>query len=114
MRWHNLYKTLNLHVWWSHLCRNILNLLEGCVIFKKNAAKHKPHNSVLLIVDHAPFEKGVLDFVGPMPKAKRGKEFLITAIYVSTPWPVAWAVEKYGQRRDKLYCPLNHLPHCQT
>lgn len=65
------------------------------MICEKSTAKHKPTKSVLLIADQAPFEYWALDVVGPMPRNKRGKRLLITAIYYATRWSVAWVVIKH-------------------
>ncbi|KAJ9090095.1 hypothetical protein DSO57_1006164 [Entomophthora muscae] len=42
-----------------------------------------------------PFKQWTLDIVGPLPKDRLGKKYIITAINYFTCWPVAWATTNH-------------------
>ena len=82
-------------VWWPHMRQDILDLLQLCVVCKKNSPTPVPVKLVLPVEAMGPFKQWALDIVGPLPEDKAGKRFIITAIDYFTRWPVAWATTNH-------------------
>ena len=91
IRGRNLFEIIKRKVWWPRMRQDILDLLETCVLCEMNTSKPAPPKSILPIKAMEPFEQWALNIVGPLPKDKLGKKYIITALNYFTCWPVAWA-----------------------
>ena len=81
--------------YWPSLWRDVAEHCRTCKIcqeFNKSKPRHNPmvEREVITI----PSERVCIDIVGPLPKARGGCEYLLTAIDVATRWPEAVALRK--------------------
>ena len=81
--------------YWPCLWRDVAENCRSChkcQEFNKAKPRHNPmvEREVITI----PSERVCVDIVGPLPKARGGFEYLLTAIDVATRWPEAVALKK--------------------
>ena len=81
--------------YWPSLWRDVAEhcrSCQKCQEFNKAKPRHNPmvEREVITI----PSERVCVDIVGPLPKARGGYEYLLTAIDVATRWPEAVALKK--------------------
>ena len=85
------YKILN-NFFWPNLKDDIREFLKTChtcqVAGKPNQVIPKAPLQPIT-VSHEPFEKIIIDCVGPLPKTKKGNEYLLTIMCPTTRFPEA-------------------------
>ena len=63
------------------------------LIFKKNSAPIQP-----ILITSEPFQKVVIDCVGPLPKTKRGNEYILTLMDPATRYPEAIPIKNISAK----------------
>ncbi|XP_068227998.1 uncharacterized protein [Palaemon carinicauda] len=64
----------------------------------------RPNESIIraplqpISVPKQPFEKMIIDSVGPMPKTRKGKEYLLTVLCPTTRYPIAMPIKKINAK----------------
>jgi len=70
--------------YWPSLTSDCLKVIKGWDICQR-LDKTKPHRNKMQLT--VPFERVVVDLVGPFPTATGGYRFLLTVIDLATRWP---------------------------
>ena len=86
------YRKVFEHFYWPKMRRDIGNYCRTCHICQvkgKPGASVPPSPLIPIPVITEPFEKIVIDCVGPLPKTKRGNQYLLTIIDVASRYPEA-------------------------
>ena len=113
-----MYHALRYEYYWPHLAADVASTLRGCRTCAMNPVKLRKHlNRLRLFPATRPPESLAIDILGPLPKTKAGKRFLLvitdrftrltevvalrstTAYTVATAFCDAW-VFKYGVPRS--------------
>ncbi len=75
---------------WPLLARDVTQYFQSCVTCQTcNRASVRKAPMVERPVLSEPFEQMAFDLVGPLPKAKGGYRFVLTAVCMATKWPEA-------------------------
>ena len=84
---------LSEHFYWPGMYRDVKTLCEGCVACQKigKLRKRVVPLQPLPIID-TPFLRIAIDFVGPLPRTKQGKKYILVLMDYATRWPEAKAV----------------------
>ena len=85
------FAQLSEHFYWPG--RDVKTLCEGCVACQKigNLGKHVAPLPPLPIID-IPFLRIAMDIVGPLPRTKQEKKYILILMDHATRWPEAKAV----------------------
>ncbi|XP_076029852.1 uncharacterized protein LOC143018378 [Oratosquilla oratoria] len=80
-------QAISAHFFWPRMSEDIKELVKQCVVCQvagkpNDTPKRAPMCQVLIIEE--PFSKLVVDCVGPLPKTKSGKSFLLTIMCQAT------------------------------
>ena len=78
---------------WPGMNRDISGYIRechACQLAGKGSIKHAPLNPIK--VTGEPFEKILIDFVGPLPKTKKGNEYLLTIMDPVSRYPEAFPI----------------------
>ena len=100
------YKILN-HFFWPNLKNDVKEFLKTCHTCQ---VVGKPNQVILkaplqpITVPHEPFEKIIIDCVGPLPRTKKGNEYLLTIMCPTTRFPEAIPLKNISARNI-----ANHL-----
>ena len=116
----HMYHALRREYYWPHLAADVASIVRGCRTCAMNRVKLRKHlNRLRLFPATRPLESLAIDILGPLPKTKTGKRFLLvitdrfkkltqvvalrttTAYTVATAFCDAW-VFKYGVPRSLL------------
>ena len=92
-----IYKTYNRilsHFYWPGIRKDVVQFCRSChtcqLVGKPN---QKPHATPLQPIPgpafEEPFSRVIMDCVGPLPKTKKGNQFLLTVMCASTRFPKA-------------------------
>ena len=84
------YNKILSHFFWPRLKRDVGSYCRTCHICQvkgKPGAGVKPYPLCPIPVVSEPFKKIIIDCVGPLPKSKRGNQYLLTIMDVATPYP---------------------------
>lgn len=90
------YKNLRKHFFWPQMKIAVTKYLQSCHVCQLAG---KPNETIPvaplqpIVVPSEPFDKVVLDCVGPLPKTKRGNEYLITLMDLTTRYPAVFPVK---------------------
>ena len=80
------------HFYWPGVSRDVKEFCRNCqtcqVVGKVNQ-KPKVAPLKLIPVTKEPFSRVIIDCVGPLPKTKRGNQYLLTIMCASTRFPEA-------------------------
>ena len=84
---------LSEHFYWPGMYRDVKTLCEGCVACQKidKLRKRVVPLQPSPIID-TPFLRIAIDFVGPLPRTKQGKKYILVLMDYTTRWPEAKAV----------------------
>ena len=115
-----MYYHIRRHYYWPHLAADVAATVRNCASCAKNRVKLRRRTTLLkLFPATRPLESVSIDILGPLPKSKRGKLFLlvitdqftklttvvplrnINAYYVAFAFCEAW-IFKYGPPRSVL------------
>lgn len=86
------YRKIFDHFYWSKMRRDVGKYCRTCHICQvkgKPGAGVPPYPLIPIPIINEPFSKIVTDCVGPLPKTKRGNQYLLTIIDVATRYPEA-------------------------
>ena len=115
-----MYFALRREYYWPHLAADVAATVRGCRTCPMNRVKLRTHlNRLRLFPATQPLESLAIDILGPLPKTKAGKQFLlaitdrfaklkqVVALWAVTAYTVAVAfceswVFKYGVPRSPL------------
>ena len=78
--------------YWPTVCRDVVHFCGSCYTCK---IAGKAGHSLLIaplqltLVVEAPFSQAIIDCIGPLPRTKKGHEYLLTIMDVTTRFPEA-------------------------
>ncbi|MCO5603201.1 hypothetical protein L7F22_057348 [Adiantum nelumboides] len=81
----------SLHIDFQHWCKSYHN----CQV---NGNKHLLHGPRQLVLANGPFEKWGIDAMGPLPRTKNGKLYILVAIDYMTKWVEAQSVTRVNEK----------------
>ncbi|MCO5607136.1 hypothetical protein L7F22_061329 [Adiantum nelumboides] len=81
----------SLHIDVQHWCKSYHN-------YQVNGNKHLLHGPRQLVFANDPFEKWGIDAMGPLPRTKNGKLYILVAIYYMTRWVEAQIVARVNEK----------------
>jgi len=101
-----MLKTLRRNFTWPLLSKDVITYSLSCTRCQKH---NKGGQGKVPVIERTiisePFEQMVLDLVGPLPKAKGGHQYLLTAVCMATKWPVYYCKGSgRGSNGDFLNC----------
>ena len=86
------YKRLSYDFFWPNMKQDVQDFVKKCH-FCQIAGKPNeviPKAPLLpIIVPHEPFQKVIIDCVGPLPKTRKGHQYLLTMMCPTTRYPIA-------------------------
>lgn len=86
------YHKILSHFYWPRLMKDVSNYCRTCHVCQisgKPGTDVKPAPLQPIPVMEEPFSKVIIDCVGPLPKSKRGNQYLLTIMDVATRYPEA-------------------------
>ena len=87
------YSRVSQHYFWPKLKKDVQQYCRSCetcqVIGKPNQVIPKAHLKPIPAVEE-PFKRILIDCVGPLPRSRSGKEYLLTVMCASTRYPEAF------------------------
>ena len=89
----NTIAQLSEHFYWPGFSKDVKNVCDSCFDCQKVGRQRKSVAPLqtLPIID-TPFSRIAMDFVGPLPRTKQGKRYIIVLMDYATRWPEAKAV----------------------
>ena len=106
----NTYKKILAHFYWPGIKKDVANYVKTCVTCQITGKPNEviPQAPLQPIpVTAEPFERIVIDCVGPLPKTKKGNQYLLTVMDTSTRYPEAFAMKDI--QATKVVKNLLHL-----
>ena len=86
---HKTYAKILNCFFWPNMRKDVAEFVHTCQIFgKPNQVIHKAPLQPILVPGE-PFSKIIIDNVGPLPKTKRGNQYLLTILCPTTRYPIA-------------------------
>lgn len=95
------YQKILSHFYWPKLKRGVSSYIRTCPVCQatgKPGTGIKPAPLKPIPVIEEPFSKVIIDCVGPLPKSKRGHQYLLTIMDVSTRYPEAIPLRSINTR----------------
>src|SRR5256885_1228649 len=86
-----MFHKIKTRYYWPQYCEDIKKYVEACDSCQRRG-RSKANNLLHPIPVHSPFYQIGINFVGPLPRTKRGKKYIIVAMDYLTKWPEARAV----------------------
>src|SRR3989440_4872994 len=86
-----MFYKIKTRYYWPQYYDDIKKYVEACDSCQRRG-RSKKNNLLHPIPVHSPFYQIGIDFVGPLPRTKRGKKYIIVAMDYLTKWPEARAV----------------------
>ena len=86
-----MFHKIKTRYYWPQYYDDIKKYVEACDSCQRRG-RSKKNNLLHPIPVHSPFYQIGIDFVGPLPRTKRGKKYIIVAMDYLTKWPEARAV----------------------
>jgi len=83
-----MFEKIRSRYFWPQMYENIREYVKSCDACQRRG-KSRTQQTLHPIPVHAPFELIGIDFVGPLPKTKRGNRYIIVAMDYLTKWPEA-------------------------
>ena len=74
-----MFQKIRTRYYWPQYYEDIRKYVESCDSCQQRG-RSKANNLLHLIPVHSPFYQIGIDFVGPLPRTKRGKKYIIVAI----------------------------------
>jgi hypothetical protein len=88
-----MFQKIRTRYYWPQYYEDIRKYVESCDSCQRRG-RSKTNNLLHPIPVHSPFYQIGIDFVGPLPRTKRGKKYIIVAMDYLTKWPEARAVSE--------------------
>ena len=88
-----MFQKIKERYYWPQYYEDIKQYAESCDACQRRG-RSKQNNLLHPIPVHSPFYQIGIDFVGPLPRSKRGKKYIIVAMDYLTKWPEAKAVSE--------------------
>lgn len=108
----NTYRKLFNHFYWPNIKNDVREFVKSChtcqLVGKPNETIPRAPLTPIPVPTE-PFEKIVIDCVGPLPKTKKGNQYLLTVMCAATRYP-----EAYPLRDIKAKNIVSHLLHLFT
>ncbi|GFO00168.1 gypsy retrotransposon integrase-like protein 1 [Plakobranchus ocellatus] len=82
-------KNLLNHFTWPGISKDISSYITSCEVCQKHANKPRKIPLGKMEVISEPFQKVVIDLVGPLPTTKKGNSYILTLIDTATRYPEA-------------------------
>ncbi|XP_068200632.1 uncharacterized protein [Palaemon carinicauda] len=77
---------------WPGMKHDVFEFVKEChicqVVGKPNEVIPKAH-LIPIVIPHEPFSKVIIDCVGPLPKTKKGNQYILTILCPTTRYPIA-------------------------
>ncbi|MCO5581996.1 hypothetical protein L7F22_035886 [Adiantum nelumboides] len=83
---------------WPSLHIDVQHWCKSCHNCQVNGNKHLLHGPRQLVLANGPFEKWGIDAMGPLPRTKNGKLYILVAIDYMTRWVEAQSVTKLNEK----------------
>src|SRR5215210_6254228 len=88
-----MFQKIRIRYYWPQYYEDIKKYVESCDTCQQRG-RSKRNNLLHPIPVHSLFYQIGIDFVGPLPRTKRGKKYIIVAMDYLTKWPEAHAVSE--------------------
>src|SRR5215204_7144580 len=88
-----MFNKIRTRYYWPQYYEDIKRYVESCEACQRRE-RSKKNNLLHPIPVHELFYQIGIDFVGPLPRTKRGKKYIIVAMDYLTKWPEARAVSE--------------------
>src|SRR5256714_5222362 len=88
-----MFQKIRTRYYWPQYYEDIRKYVESCDSCQRRG-RSKKNNLLHPIPVHSPFYQIGIDFVGPLPRTKREKKYIIVAMDYLTKWPEARAVSE--------------------
>ena len=88
-----MFEKIRKSYYWPQMYENIKEYVQACDSCQRRG-KPKRQTTLHPIPVYEPFYQIGIDFVGPLPRTARGKQYIIVAIDYLTKWPEARAVSE--------------------
>ncbi|XP_068240108.1 uncharacterized protein [Palaemon carinicauda] len=86
------YKRITNDFFWPGMKHDVFEFVKEChvcqVVGKPNEVIPKAP-LVPIVIPHEPFSKVIIDCVGPLPKTKKGNQYILTILCPTTRYPIA-------------------------
>ena len=102
-----MFQKIKERYYWPQYYEDIKRYAESCDACQRRGCS-KQNNLLHPIPVHSPFYQIGIDFVGPLPRTKRGKKYIIVAMDYLTKWPEARPYRKILQKPLLTSC-MNRL-----
>ena len=102
------YQKLLSHFYWPGMKKDVNNFVKTChpcQLVGNRSVTPAPLHSIPVI--HEPFEKVILDCVGPLPPTKKGNQYLLTVMDSATRYPEAFPLKNITTK--SILKPLLHM-----
>ncbi|MCO5612058.1 hypothetical protein L7F22_066320 [Adiantum nelumboides] len=83
---------------WPSLHIDVQHWCKSCHNCQVNGNKHLLHGPRQLVLANGPFEKWGIDAMGPLPRTKNGKLYILVAIDYMTRWVEAQSVTRVNEK----------------
>ena len=86
------YQRIINEFFWPGLKKDVVNFVNQCHICQVSGKPNEviPKAPLIpIVVPHEPFTKVIIDCVGPLPKTKKGNQYMLTAMCPTTRYPMA-------------------------
>ena len=95
------YNRLANDFFWPKMKSDVVNFVKNCHICQiagkpNEIIPRAPLNPI--VVPHEPFHRIIIDCVGPLPKTKKGHQYLLTAMCPTTRYPIAIPVRNISTK----------------
>ena len=95
------YNRLSNDFFWPRMKSDVVNFVRNCHICQiagkpNEVIPRAPLNPI--VVPHEPFHRIIIDCVGPLPKTKKGHQYLLTAMCPTTRYPIAIPVRNISAK----------------
>ena len=89
----SMFQKIRHRYYWPQYYEDIREYVKSCDSCQRRG-RSKNNNLLHPIPVHSPFYQIGIDFVGPLPRTQRGKQYIIVAMDYLTKWPEARAVSE--------------------
>ena len=85
------------HFYWPTIFKDVTNYCKSCTECQKTSPR-RPHKAPLipLPVISEPFSRIAMDIVGPLPRSRSGKKYILVVCDYATRYPEAIALKREG------------------
>ena len=104
------YQKILDHFFWPGIKRDVNNFVRTCDVCQLYGKVNQPITPAPMCpipVVHEPFEKIIIDCVGPLPKTKQGNQYLLTVMDSTTRYPEAFPLKSITAKA--ILKPLLHM-----